>query len=74
MVLFPFKGLTHLAGAFSKLPHGLVFLSLADNGITSKGIYLNFLQGMAVKCRNFGFNLLLGTLLRDSQDSMILYN
>lgn len=31
------RGLIHLSGAFSNLPHGLVFLSLADNGITSKG-------------------------------------
>ncbi|XP_078365428.1 uncharacterized protein LOC144649735 isoform X2 [Oculina patagonica] len=31
------RGSMHLAGVFSKLPQGLVALSLADNGITSKG-------------------------------------
>lgn len=31
------RGVGHLAGIFCKLPHGLVSLSLADNGITSKG-------------------------------------
>ncbi|XP_074615858.1 F-actin-uncapping protein LRRC16A-like [Acropora palmata] len=31
------RGVVHLAGILCKLPHGLVSLSLADNGITSKG-------------------------------------
>ena len=35
--LFFCQGSMHLAGIFSKLPQGLVSLSLADNGITSKG-------------------------------------
>jgi len=36
-VICYFEGLVHLSGVFSKLPQGLVSLSLADNGITSKG-------------------------------------
>ena len=31
------QGVIHLSGVFSKLPHGLVSLSLAENGITPKG-------------------------------------
>ena len=47
----------HLSGAISNLPHGLVFLSLADNGITSKGRYLKYVE-------TWVWNILQGTLLR----------
>lgn len=37
-ISFSLAGVVHLAGILCKLPHGLVSLSLADNGITSKGM------------------------------------
>ena len=49
--------MVHLSGVFSKLPQGLVSLSLADNGITSKGtcILLSYYTYAAI---NFFGNLL----------------
>ena len=52
-VISYFEGLVHLSGVFSKLPQGLVSLSLADNGITSKGtcILLSYYTYAAINFR-----------------------
>jgi len=52
-VICYFEGLVHLSGVFSKLPQGLVSLSLADNGITSKGkcILLSYYMYAAINFR-----------------------
>lgn len=56
-VISYFEGLVHLSGVFTKLPQGLISLSLADNGITSKGtcILLSYYTYAAI---NFFGNLL----------------